>query len=144
MWKQYNTGQSGNFQNLVIELKRPKKTVGVDELEQIKKYARAVSNDDRFPKEKTKWVFVLLVTEMNEDAKSECNQKDRDFGHIDTKENYDVYVKKWGDLLNEAEARHQYLKTKLNYNITENEEGVKILKTKYSEYLPEKLVKEKI
>lgn len=142
LWKQYNTGQSGYHQNLVIELKRPNKTVGLDELEQVKKYARAVSKDDRFPKEKTKWIFVLLVTDMNDDAKSECNQKDRDFGHIDTKDNYDVYVKKWGDVLNEADARHQYLKTKLNYNITENEEGIKILKTKYSQYLPSELVEE--
>ena len=79
---------------------------------------------------------------MNDDAISECNQKDRSFGHIDTKDNYDVYVKKWGDLLNEADARHQYLKTKLNYNIEENEEGIKILKTKHSEYLPEELLEE--
>ncbi len=107
--------------------------------EQIKKYARAVSKDDRFPKEKTKWIFILLSTKLNEDAMSECNQVDRDFGHIDTKENYDVYVKRWGDLLNEAEGRHQYLKTKLNYTVTENEEGIKLLKQKYAEYLPDEV-----
>ncbi|MFY0600476.1 MAG: ATP-binding protein [Cyclobacteriaceae bacterium] len=139
LWKQYNSGRSGHFENLVVELKRPNKRVGTDELDQIKKYARAVAKDDRFPKNKTKWVFILLVTEMNEDAKSECDQRDRDFGHIDTKDNYDVYVKKWGYLLNEAEARHEYLKNKLNYNISENEEGVSLLKKKYSEYLPEEI-----
>lgn len=142
LWKQYSMGQSGYFQNLVIELKRPNKKVGIKELEQVKGYARAVAKDDRFPKEKTKWIFILLVTDMNDDAISECNQKDRSFGHIDTKDNYDVYVKKWGNLLNEADARHQYLKTKLNYNIEENEEGIKLLKTKHSEYLPEELLKQ--
>jgi len=139
LWKQYSLGESGRFKNLIIELKRPSKTIGTTELEQIKKYARAVAKDDRFPKDKTKWIFVLLSTKLNDDAMSECNQVDRDFGHIDTKENYDVYVKRWGDLLNEAEARHQYLKTKLNYTVTENEEGIKLLKQKYSEYLPDEI-----
>jgi len=140
LWKQYNSGRAGYHENLVIELKRPNKTIGVDELEQIKKYARAIAKDDRFPKDKTKWVFVLLVTGMNEDAISECNQKDREFGHIDSKDNYEVYVKKWGDVLNEADARHQYLKEKLNYNISEDEEGISILKKKYSKYLPNEVL----
>lgn len=136
LWKQFNSGKVGHFENLIIELKRPTKTVGIDELEQIKKYARAIANDQRFPKAKTKWVFVLLTTKMNDDARSECTQKDREFGHIDSKENCEVFVKGWGDLLNEAEARHQYLKNKLNYNISEDEEGVKLLKLKYDKYLP--------
>jgi hypothetical protein len=138
LWKQYNMGSAGHFENLVIELKRPNKTIGTDELEQIKKYARAVAGDARFPKKKTKWKFVLLATKMSKDAESECTQKDREFGHIDSKDNYDVYVKQWGDILNEAEARHQYLKEKLNYDITE-EGRLKVISTKYSEYIPDEV-----
>lgn len=138
LWKQYNMGSAGHFENLVIELKRPNKTIGTDELEQIKKYARAVASDARFPKKKTKWKFVLLATKMSKDAESECTQKDREFGHIDSKDNYDVYVKQWGDVLNEAEARHQYLKEKLNYDITE-EGKLKVINTKYSEYIPDEV-----
>lgn len=143
LWKQFNSGRAGHFENLVIELKRPNKKVGIDELDQIKKYARAVSGDDRFPKDKTEWVFILLITEMNDDAKSECDQKDREFGHIDMKGNYNVYVKKWGDLLNESEARHEYLKTKLDFNISENEEGISLLTKKYNEYLPQEIIEDK-
>ena len=124
LWKQYSMGQSGYFQNLVIELKRPNKKVGIKELEQVKGYARAVAKDDRFPKEKTKWIFILLVTDMNDDAISECNQKDRSFGHIDTKDNYDVYVKKWGDIISEAKQRHEFIKEKLNLNLQDNEQGI--------------------
>lgn len=141
LWKQYSLGKNGHFENLVIELKRPSKTIGVDELEQIKKYARAVSNDERFPKKKTKWKFIILATKLNKDAESECNQKDREFGHIDTKDNYDVYVKKWGDLLNEADARHQYLKEKLNYDISE-ESKLKVISSKYKEYIPDEIKEE--
>lgn len=138
LWKQYNMGSAGYFENLVIELKRPNKTIGTDELDQIKKYARAVAADSRFPKKKTKWKFVLLATKMSKDAESECTQKDREFGHIDSKDNYDVYVKQWGDTLNEAEARHQYLKEKLNYDISE-ESKLKVISTKYSEYIPDEV-----
>jgi hypothetical protein len=138
LWKQYSMGTAGHFQNLVVELKRPNKTIGVEELEQIKKYARAVAGDSRFPKKKTKWKFVLLATKMNKDAESECTQRDREFGHIDTKDNYDVYVMQWGDVLNEAEARHQYLKEKLNYDISEDSK-LKVISTKYSEYIPDEV-----
>lgn len=143
LWKQYSLGKAGHFENLVIELKRPSKTIGVDELEQIKKYARAVSNDDRFPKKKTKWKFIILATKMNKDAESECNQKDREFGHIDSKDNYDVFVRRWGDLLNEADSRHQYLKEKLNYDISE-ESKLKVISSKYNEYIPEEVKAETI
>jgi len=141
LWKQYSMGKAGHFENLVIELKRPTKSIGIDELEQIKKYARAVANDSRFPKKKTKWKFVILATKLTKDAESECTQKDREFGHIDSKDNYDVYVKQWGDTLNEAEARHQYLKEKLNYDIKDNDK-LKIISTKYGEYIPDEVKEE--
>lgn len=137
LFKQYNTGKVGHFRNLVIELKRPSKTITPDEINQIKKYASKISNDDRFPKEKTHWDFILLSTKLNEDAEFECDQRDREWGHIISQDGLNVYIKKWGDLLNEAESRHQYLKEKLGYEINEEEEGIILLKQKYSEYLPD-------
>lgn len=136
LWKQFNRGKAGYFENLVIELKRPSKVIGTDELAQIRRYAQKVANDVRFSKEKTSWTFVLLATDLDDYAKFECQQSDRSFGHIIAQNNVNVYVKTWTDLLNEAEARHQYLKEKLNYNIAENDEGIKLLKEKYSQYLP--------
>lgn len=136
LWKQYSLGKAGHFENLVIELKRPTKTISLTELDQIKKYARRVSADERFPMDRTKWTFILLSTKLNDDALFECEQDDREFGHIFSKKNIDVFVVRWGDLLNKAEARHQYIKEKLNYNISENDEGINLLKEKYSQYLP--------
>lgn len=141
LWKQYKRGKNGHFMNLVIELKRPNKTIGIDEINQIKRYARHVNQDDRFPKEKTEWIFILLATDMNDEASEECNQSDREWGHVDSKEGLNVFVRKWGDLLNEAEARHQFLKEKLDYGISEEEEGIILLKNKYREYLPEEINK---
>ena len=53
-----------------------------------------------------------------------------------------VYIKKWIDVLTDAEARHQYIKSMLNHSISEDEEGIELLKKKYSMYLPEQLLVE--
>lgn len=142
LWKQYNSGRAGHFHNLVIELKRPTKTIGSEEIAQIKKYAFNVIDDERFPKDKTEWTFILLSTKMDKYAENDCNQTDRSYGHISAQGNVNVFVKKWGDLLNEAESRHQYLKEKLNYNISEDKEGIKLLKKKYLKYLPSEITSE--
>ncbi len=140
LWKQYNKGSAGYYRNLIIELKRPSKTIGTKEIEQIKKYARAVSADSRFPKEKTDWVFILLVTEINAEGDFDCKQKNRKYGHVHEDEHINVYVLKWGDVLNEAESRHQYLKDKINSNMNEGEEGIVLLRKKYAKFLPKSIV----
>jgi hypothetical protein len=140
LWKQYNNGKNGYFRNLVIELKRPSVNAGTDELNQIMNYANKVSADLRFEKDKTEWTFILLVNDIKEDINLQCNQTGRKFGHIHTSNNLNVFIVKWGTLLNEAESRHQYLKEKLNYNITENQEGLSMLNKRYKEYLPNELI----
>jgi len=59
LWKQYPI-HGERIENLVIELKRPTKILGHHELDQIKKYAYAIADDPLFPKENTKWSFLLL------------------------------------------------------------------------------------
>jgi hypothetical protein len=144
LWKQYNKGQAGYYKNLVIELKRPNKTITTTEIDQIKRYARTVSADERFPKEKTSWVFILLTTKLNKDAEFEYEQADRVSGHIYHSANVDVFLIKWGDLLNQAEARHQFLKEKINANIHDDDKEIVLLKKKYEKYLPTEITQEKI
>lgn len=139
LWKQYNKGKSGHFKNLVIELKRPNKSITPKEIQQIKNYAKQVHSDERFPKDRTEWVFILLSTSLNEDAEFECDQDDREWGHVVSKEGLDVYVMRWGDLLNQADSRHQFLKEKLGYEISEEDEGIILLNKKYQEYLPDEI-----
>lgn len=136
IYKQFPRGRAGYFENLVIELKRPSKKSGNDELEQVKKYARAISTDGRFDQLKTEWIVILLVTGMDKDLEFEYDQEGRPQGQILVKKNLKIYVKKWIDVISEAEVRFQYLKEKLNYEIKEDKEGVTLLKKKYSQYLP--------
>lgn len=142
LWKQHNNGRPGYFRNLVIELKRPTVKAGVDELSQIKSYATKVVADNRFPKDKTEWTFVLLVNEIKDEISLDCQQDNREFGHVVASSNVNVFVVEWGNLFNKAEARHQYLKEKLNYNISEDKEGLELLNARYKEYLPSDLISE--
>ena len=137
LYKQFPRGRAGFFENLVIELKRPTKRSGETELGQVKRYAQKIAEDGRFDKTRTDWTVILLVTEMTEGLEFEYDQEGKPKGEIIKKKNLKVYVKKWIDVITEAETRYQYLKEKLNYSISQNEEGLSLLKSKYSKYLPE-------
>jgi hypothetical protein len=136
LWKQFPQGMPGHKTNLIIELKKPKLDAGVEELMQIKLYAARICQDKRFPKEKTKWKFLLITKDIKSDIQSELEQTDRKYGHVIATEVYDVYVLTWGHILNDAKTRYEFIKEKLNINLLDNEQNLMYLKTKYNEYLP--------
>ena len=136
LWKQFPQGSPGYKTNLIIELKKPTVDAGMNELSQIKLYATRISQDERFPKEKTKWKFLLITKDINKDIENELEQLDRKYGHVLATEFYDVYVLTWGRILTEAKTRYEFIKEKLNINLIDNEKNLEYLKTKYNEYLP--------
>jgi hypothetical protein len=82
LFKQFPRGKAGYFENLVIELKRPSKKSGEEELSQIKRYAQALSTDGRFDQLKTEWTVILLVTDMTKELEFEYNQEGKPQGEI--------------------------------------------------------------
>lgn len=136
LWQQYSMGSAGK-ENLIIELKKPDKDAGFTEKTQIESYAAKVANDPRFPKEQTKWKFLLVTKDIKPEIKPFLKQKDRKYGHISEGDNFDVYILPWGHILSEARTRHEFIRDKLNLNLKDNEQGLGYLKKKYKEYLPE-------
>lgn len=136
LWQQFSMGTAGK-ENLIIELKKPDKDAGFTEKSQIESYATKVSNDPRFPKDKTKWKFLLITKDIKPEIEPLLKQKNRKYGHVSEGENFDVYVLPWGHILSEARTRHEFIRDKLNLNLKDNEQGLDYLKTKYKEYLPE-------
>ncbi len=136
LWQQFSSGKSG-FENLVIELKKPKLNAGFEERTQIESYATKVANDRRFSKGKTKWKFILITSDIKKELEPILNQKNRKYGHIVEGDNYDVFILTWGDIITEAKIRHNFIKEKLNLNLQDNEAGLNYLRTKYKEYLPQ-------
>ncbi|WP_026914581.1 ATP-binding protein [Christiangramia portivictoriae] len=139
LWKQFPQGSPGHKTNLVIELKKPRVDAGVNELGQIKLYASRVSKDRRFPKEKTKWKFLLVTKDVKADIEYELEQIDRKYGHVTSTDLVDVHVLTWGHIINEARTRYEYIQEKLNINLMDNNKNLDYLRTKYNEYLPEDL-----
>lgn len=135
LWQQFSVGKSG-FENLVIELKKPKLDAGFDEKTQIESYATKVANDKRFPKGKTRWKFILVTKDVKSEIEPLLTQKNRKYGHIHEGDNFDVFILTWGDIITEAKIRHNYIKEKLNLNLQDNEAGLEYLKAKYKQYLP--------
>jgi hypothetical protein len=137
LWKQSNLGRADYYENLVIELKRPTKDAGFTESSQIKSYATKVSNDARFPKEKTKWTFILLVRDIKDELDTEVKQKYRRYGHVIESENVDVFILRWSDIIHAARSKYKYIKDKLNLNLQTNENAFSLLREKYKQYLPD-------
>ncbi len=135
LWHQFPMGSAG-VENLVIELKKPGLDAGIKEKNQIESYAGKVASDPRFPKEKTRWKFILITRNVKDELSNSMNQTGRRYGHITQAANVDVYVLPWGTILSEARDRMQFLKDKLNLNFIENEHGLAYIKDKYSQYLP--------
>lgn len=135
LWHQFSMGNAGK-ENLVIELKKPTVDAGFTERTQIESYATKVANDPRFPKDKTKWKFLLITRNIKKEIEPLLNQKHRRYGHISEGDNFDVYILPWGHILSEAKTRHEFIKEKLNLNL-QNEGGLDHLRSKYKEYLPD-------
>ena len=101
------------YHNLVIEIKRPSVKLGVNELNQLSKYQRAIELDPRFDKERTKWTFLLVSSDITEDAVAQSNQPNRTKGLYLETNHSKSFVKTWAELIQDAKGRMNYLKNKL-------------------------------
>lgn len=137
LWKQFYLGNYENHENLVIELKKPTVDAGFEQLQQIQSYAQKVQKDSRFPKEKTRWKFILLTRKVKEEIESQLKQQNREYGHVLQAEHLDVYVLEWGYIIRKARARYEYVKNKLNITFKDNHSALDFLKSKYRQYLPD-------
>lgn len=137
LWKQYSRGRAGKFENLIIELKKPTVDAGFEQYKQISDYSARVQGDPRFVKENHKWTFILLVRDIKEELEILCNQTNRRHGHVVQNEGLNVFILRWSDVIEEARARYQYIKDKLNMSLITNDQSLNFLRNRYKEYLPD-------
>lgn len=136
LWQQYSMGTAGK-ENLVIELKRPTVNAGIKEKGQIESYASRVSRDNRFPKDQTRWKFILVTKDIDDEVRPLLKQRHRAAGHVSDGENFDVYILDWGHIITNAKMKLEYIKSKLNMNLEGNEAGLDYLRARYKDYLPD-------
>jgi hypothetical protein len=135
LWRRYADRRVGRYEHLVVELKRPKKSLGQAELSQIENYALTVAADERFDKANTKWTFVLLGDDLTTFAQEKCEQENRPFGLILQKPHVEVWVKKWATIIQECKWRHEFYREKLDLEI-QGSDATAYLEKKHAQYIP--------
>ncbi|MCW9717339.1 ATP-binding protein [Avibacterium sp. 21-599] len=129
--------REGYTDYLIVELKRPSQKINASVINQIKSYAYAIAEEERFDKQKTSWTFIAVSNEFDYFAEMEATQENRtrglivDLGRLNLK----IYIMKWSEVLNNAKTRVGFFKKQLDFDATK-ETAKKYLHEKHSKYLP--------
>ena len=110
------TGQEhreGRPSNLVVEIKSPTTVpkLTMDHYTQINRYMNVIRKQDGFNDPTTFWTFLLIGLDFDDVVTEQIRNPLT--GICIEKENYRLYMKTWAQVLNEADARFNYLKEKL-------------------------------
>lgn len=130
--------------HLIVELKSPTVRATDKELKQIKSYARAVASDPRFADVETIWDFWLVVSDMDEDVHEEVRQENKPDGLAyesrqgEKKAKVRVWVKRWSEVLKEAENRLDYFKRNLQHDPS-FQDALDYLRREHGDLIPEQM-----
>lgn len=126
-------------EHLVVELKRPTVTIDGDVLNQLKKYAHAIARDARFHDTGARWNFWALSNEIHEQVRWELDgERNRPPGCALDQPGMRLWVKTWGQVIQEARGRVSFLQERLNL-MADLDAGLSHLQTMYAKYLPPEL-----
>lgn len=127
----------GQYDYLVVELKRPSQKINTEVLSQVERYALAVAADERFHGFTTSWTFLAVSNELDDFARRKAAQKDRPRGMVynDAEMNVSVWAKEWGDVINDARSRLWFFSQQLTYEA--NRDSAKAyLKKAHEKFIP--------
>ncbi|MDP1998720.1 MAG: ATP-binding protein [Rhodoferax sp.] len=130
--------RSGEYDYLIVELKRPTKKIDADVLTQIEKYAIAVAGDERFRGVPAKWTFLAISNDLDTYAKKKANQRDKPKGQVydDAEQNITVWVKSWADVINDARSKLDFINQQLSYE-ADRDSSKAYLQKAHSRFIPE-------
>jgi hypothetical protein len=117
---------------LLIELKRPSLTIGRKETDQLENYVNAIRTQPDFKHTSTFWNFYIVTGEYDEDVRERITQKGRPQGILFEKDTHVVWVKSWGEIIRECEARLHFIAAKLRIEVTTEEIEERIAQLKAS------------
>lgn len=128
--------RADEFEHLVVELKAPKVKIGAKEINQIRKYALAVRNDERFGAVKgIRWHFWVISNDLDEIGRDTVeNGVDPERRLIARGANFTVGVKTWGEIIDENRARLQFFQEQMQHTVSESD-AIAHLQERYSKFL---------
>ncbi|MBR0703435.1 ATP-binding protein [Bradyrhizobium diazoefficiens] len=130
-----------DLEHLVIELKAPKVVINAIHLMQIEGYALAVEEDPRFNRvDGLRWHFWIVSDEYNKEVEARIkNGPDPQRRLIQKGARISVGVKTWGEILEENNARLQFVKEKLEHRVDDGQ-ALAYLQERHREFLEGVLV----
>lgn len=107
----------GKIYNIVLELKHPNKKIGKKYIQQIETYFEVISSEPRFNASNMLWSYYLIGNEFDSTGTVE-NRLENAKPHgepslIYKVKNHSIYVKRWSEIINDVEIRHQFLNDRL-------------------------------
>lgn len=99
--------------NLVVEIKNPTTvpSLKMEQYSQIVRYMNVIMSQDRFNDSSEYWTFMLIG--LNIDDEVIPMMRNKITGLCVDEPHYQLYIKKWSQILNESEARVNFLIDKL-------------------------------
>ncbi|WP_081268837.1 ATP-binding protein [Variovorax paradoxus] len=130
--------RSGEYDYLIVELKRPSKKIDSEVLTQIEKYAIAVAGDERFRDVPARWTFIAISNDLDEYAKKKANQRGIPKGRVydDAENNVTVWVKPWADVINDARSKLDFVNQQLSYEADKDSSKAYLKKT-HARFIPD-------
>lgn len=125
-----------HVKHLVVELKRPSHRLNDEDVAQLRSYASAITNDERFDQPNTSWDFWLVGNETTSTVDEQREQDHLPFGVVQSSKKYRIVVRTWAEILGDAEHRLKFVQRSLQFE-SSRDSGLASMRTKYSAYLPE-------
>ena len=104
---------NGKINNIVVELKHPKVSLGETQLSQIKKYMNVILSVDQFNAPNMTWEFYLVGNKFNSngymDNELKNNEHHGEKSLVFKVNNYKIYVKTWSEVFADFELRYNHL-----------------------------------
>ena len=124
------------FSHLVVELKRPGHTLNDEDINQLRSYASAITNDERFDQPNSSWDFWLIGNKTSKTVDEARNQQNQPFGVVHDGKKYRLIVRTWAEILGDAEHRLKFVQRSLQY-ASGRDSGLASMRAKYADYLPQ-------
>jgi Histidine kinase-, DNA gyrase B-, and HSP90-like ATPase len=128
--------RADEYEHLVVELKAPKVKLTSKELTQIKDYALSVARDPRYHRVAgVRWHFWLVSDEYDDFVQSEiASGPDPERRLVNRGPNVSIGIKTWGEILDENNARLQFVKEALEHNADDGQ-ALAFLEERHREFL---------
>ncbi len=133
--------RSGQYDYLIVELKRPSKKIDSEVLTQIEKYAIAVAGDERFRGVPAKWTFVAISNDLDDYAKMKASQRGYPKGCVfeNAEGNVTVWARPWADVINDARSKLDFVNEQLSYEANKDSAKEYLRKT-HAKFIPDTAV----